>query len=107
MGNFLYRLLFIDDEPLGRETFHRALSAEGYQVCVARDGFAALAQMRGALPDVIISDLKMPNMSGFEFLSIARRRFPQIPIIAVSGAFNAPIEPLGVLADAFFTKPYR
>jgi CheY-like chemotaxis protein len=107
MGNFLYRLLFIDDESLSREIFQRALSAEGYHVCVARDGFAALAQMRGALPDLIISDLKMPNMSGFEFLSIAHRRFPQIPTIAISGEFNPPIEPLGVLADAFFTKPFR
>ena len=63
--------------------------------------------MRGALPDLIISDLKMPNMSGFEFLSIVRRRFPQIPTIAVSGEFAPPIEPLGVLADAFFAKPFR
>jgi DNA-binding response OmpR family regulator len=107
MGNFHYRLLLIDDEPVSRKTFQTALSAEGYRVCVARDGFAALAQMRGALPDLIISDLKMPNMSGFEFLSIARRRFPQIPTIAISGEFHAPIEPLGVLADAFFTKPFR
>jgi DNA-binding response OmpR family regulator len=107
MGSFPYRLLFIDDEPLSRETFQSVLSSEGYQVCVARDGFAGLAQMRGALPDLIISDLKMPKMSGFEFLSIARRRFPQIPTIAVSGEFQAPVEPLGVLADAFFAKPFR
>jgi CheY-like chemotaxis protein len=107
MRNFHYRLLFIDDEPLSRETFQTALSEEGYEVCVVRDGFAALAQMRGALPDLIISDLKMPNMSGFEFLSVARRRFPQIPTIAISGEFNPPIEPLGILADAFLSKPFR
>jgi DNA-binding NarL/FixJ family response regulator len=58
-------------------------------------------------PDLIVSDLKMPNMSGFDFLSIARRRFPQIPTIAVSGEFHPPVEPLGVLADAFFAKPFR
>lgn len=104
---FHYRLLFIDDEPLSRETFQSALSDEDYEVCVAKDGFEALAQMRGALPDLIVSDLKMPNMSGFEFLSVARRRFPQIPIIAISGEFSAPIEPLGVVADAFFNKPFR
>lgn len=80
---------------------------KGYEVCVAKDGFAALAQMRGALPDLIVSDLKMSNMSGFEFLSIARRRFPQIPTIAVSGEFHPPVAPLGVLADAFFAKPFR
>jgi DNA-binding response OmpR family regulator len=107
MGNFHYRLLVIDDEPLSRELFQRSLSTQGYEVCVAKDGFAALAQMRGALPDLIVSDLKMPNMSGFEFLSIARRRFPQIPTIAVSGEFHPPVEPLGVLADAFLVKPFR
>ena len=107
MANFSYRVLLIDDEPLSRDLFQSSLSAQGYEVGVAKDGFAALAQMRGALPDLIVSDLKMPNMSGFEFLSIARRRFPQIPTIAVSGEFHPPIEPLGVLADAFFAKPFR
>ena len=50
MGNFHYRLLFIDDDPISRELFQAALSAKGYEVCVAQDGFAALAQMHGALP---------------------------------------------------------
>lgn len=106
MANFHYRLLVIDDEPLNRELLASSLSAAGYEVEVAKDGFAALAQMHGALPDLIISDLKMPNMSGFEFLSIARRRFPQVPTIAVSGEFHPPIEPLGVIADAFLSKPF-
>jgi DNA-binding response OmpR family regulator len=96
-------LLVIDDEPLNQELLASSLSAAGYEVEVAKDGFAALAQMHGALPDLII---KMPNMSGFEFLSIARRRFPQIPTIAVSGEFHPPIEPLGVIADAFLSKPF-
>ena len=107
MANFLYRLLVIDDEPSIRDLFQSSLSTEGYEVRVAKDGFAALAQMRRALPDLIVTDLKMPNMSGFEFLSIARRRFPQIPTIAISGEFQPAVEPLGVLADAFLAKPFR
>jgi DNA-binding response OmpR family regulator len=107
IANFHYRLLIIDDEPLSRDLLESSLSTQGYEVCVAKDGFAALAQLRGALPDLIVTDLKMPNMSGFEFLSIARRRFPQIPTIAMSGEFHPPVEPLGVLADAFFAKPFR
>ena len=97
----------VDDEPLSRELLETFLSKQGYEVRVAKDGFAALAQLRGALPDLIISDLKMPNMSGFEFLSVVRRRLPQIPTIAVSGEFHPPIEPLGILADAFFPKPFQ
>ncbi len=107
MANFHYRLLIIDDEPLSRELLQSSLSEQGYEVRIAKDGFAALAQMQGALPDLIVTDLKMPNMSGFEFLSIARRRFPQIPTIAISGEFDPPVKPLGVLADAFFAKPFR
>lgn len=107
MGNFHYRLLVIDDEARSRDLLQDSLSERGYEVAIANDGFAALAQMHGALPDLIVSDLKMPNMSGFEFLSIARRRFPQIPTIAMSGEFHPPVEPLGVLADAFFAKPFK
>lgn len=106
IANFHYRVLIIDDEPLSRDLLQSSLSMKGYEVCVAEDGFAALAQMHGALPDLIVSDLKMPNMSGFEFLSITRRRFPQIPTIAVSGEFHVPVAPLGVLADAFLAKPF-
>jgi len=106
MAIFHYRLLVVDDEPSIREVLQMILSTGGYEVCVARDGFDALAQMRGALPDLIITDLKMPSMSGFEFLSVVRRRFPQIPTIAISGEYLAPVEPLGVLADAFFAKPH-
>jgi CheY-like chemotaxis protein len=84
MANFHYRLLVVDDEPPVRDLFQGSLSTEGYEVRVAKDGFEALAQMRGALPDLILSDLKMPNMSGLEFLSVVRRRFPQIPTIAIS-----------------------
>ncbi len=68
MANFHYRLLLVDDEPVSRDVLQDSLSDKGYDVGVAKDGFDALAQMRGALPDLIISDLKMPNMSGFEFL---------------------------------------
>ena len=87
------RLLFVDDEPSLRELFQASFHAAGYGVRVAKDGFDALAQMREAvLPDLILTDLKMPNMSGFEFLSVVRRRFPQIPT-------------MGVLADALLVKP--
>jgi CheY-like chemotaxis protein len=54
---------------------------------------------------VIISDLNMPQMSGFEFLSVVRRRFPEIPVVAMSGAYEHGNHiPGGVIADAFFAK---
>lgn len=66
-------------------------------------GFAALAELRRSLPDVLITDLRMPNMSGFELLSVVRRRFPNIAVIAVSGEFDG-IAPAGLIADAFLSK---
>jgi len=106
MASFQFRLLVVDDEPSIRDLMQTSLSMQGYEVRVAQDGFEALAQMRGALPDLILTDLKMPNMSGFEFLSVVRRRFPQIPTIAISGEFEPAAEELGVLADAFLAKPH-
>lgn len=81
------------------------LTAEGYEVSTALNGFDALLQLRHSVPDVITSDLNMPLMSGFEFLSVVRRRFPCISVIAISGAFDlAEQVPGGVIADAFYAK---
>jgi CheY-like chemotaxis protein len=100
---FSYRILLVDDDPLIRETSALALMKMGYEVRTSEDGFAALVVLRAALPDLIICDLRMPNMSGFELLSIVRRRFPHLPVIAVSGEFRAT-GATGLIADAFLTK---
>ena len=102
-GDFKYRILVVDDDPMIRETSALILFKEGYEVQTSEDGFSALVKLRAALPDVIIADLRMPNMSGFELLSVVRRRFPQIPVIAISGEFDAS-GPVELLADAFFQK---
>ena len=100
-----YRVLVVDDEPRVREGWARLLDKAGYDVSTAEHGFDALLQLRRTVPDVIISDLNMPQMSGFEFLSVVRRRFPAIPVVAVSGAYESGERiPGGVIADAFYAK---
>jgi CheY-like chemotaxis protein len=101
-----HHILLVDDESAVRESLAGVLKAAGYDVSTAEHGFDALLQLRRApLPDVIISDLNMPQMSGFEFLSVVRRRFPEIPVIAVSGAYQSGDQvPGGVIADAFYAK---
>src|SRR5258708_38972175 len=71
----------------------------------APNGLCALLEYKRRLPAIVLSDLNMPQMSGFEFLSVVRRRFPQISVIAMSGAYHsADSVPGGVIADAFYAK---
>jgi CheY-like chemotaxis protein len=80
------------------------LEQSGYCVDVAEDGFEALRKIQQATPDLVITDLRMPNMNGFELLSVLRHRFPHMPTIALSGEFLASQIDEGALADAFFQK---
>ena len=102
--DFKTRVLVVDDEPIILETMSAILENKDFVVRTAHDGFSALATLRETLPDLIISDLRMPNMSGFEFLSIVRRRFPHIPVIAISGEFVMAAMPPGLLVDVFLQK---
>ena len=97
-------VLVVDDDESVREATALLLREEGYEVTAAENGFDGLLKLKQLVPDVIISDLNMPKMSGFEFLSVVRRRFPEISVIASSGAYGSRVVPTGVLADAFYAK---
>jgi CheY-like chemotaxis protein len=99
---FAYRLLVVDDDPRLLHASRLILEEKGYEVRTAEDGFQALVELRRSSPDLIVSDLKMPNMSGFELLSVVRRRFPHIPVVAISGEYDGT--PTALIADAFFSK---
>lgn len=101
---FPYRILVVDDEEALLLTTAAILRDAGYEVHTARDGFEALASLRGSLPELLITDLQMPGMSGFELLGVIRKRFPSIAVIATSGQFTPVSLPEGVLADRFLAK---
>jgi CheY-like chemotaxis protein len=103
-GNAKRSMLIVDDEPVTGTLLQRIFTARGYSVRRAGDGFAALELIRESTPDVVISDLNMPGMSGFEFLSVLRRRLPRIYVIASSGAYPEDLAPPGIAADAFHAK---
>jgi CheY-like chemotaxis protein len=103
VAQFRFRILIVDDEPSTRESTGIILESEGYEVLTASDGLDGLHALSKSLPDLIISDLNMPRMSGFEFLAIVRKRFPHIATIAVSGEYITSKNP-NILADAFLQK---
>ncbi|HKR29028.1 MAG TPA: response regulator [Terriglobales bacterium] len=103
---FRYRILIADDDEIVRSTVSALLISQNYEVLVAEDGFEALALMRAAPPDLVISDLKMPNMSGFELLGIIRKRFPSVAVIVMSGEFTPVSVPPDLLADRYLEKSH-
>ncbi|HZQ18250.1 MAG TPA: response regulator [Terriglobales bacterium] len=98
------RILIVEDDDMVRHTFCNVLEREGYDVSTATDGFEALLHLQQDVPDILLSDLNMPQMSGFELLSVVRRRFPHIMVVAASGAYSCSTVPDGVVADAFYPK---
>jgi CheY-like chemotaxis protein len=104
MSNGKARILVVDDESSIRTSLSLLLDEIGYSVTTAEDGFSALASLRSEIPDILISDLYMPGMTGFELTSVVRCRFPQVRTIAMSGAYRDDEVPHGIAADAFFQK---
>jgi CheY-like chemotaxis protein len=97
-------LLIVDDEPSIRMTLTFLFEEIGYRVRTAEDGRSALIRIGEEIPEILLSDLHMPGMSGFELLAEVRSRFPDLRTIAMSGAFSGDEVPCGVAADAFYQK---
>lgn len=100
-------VLLVDDDPALRQLLTAVVTQMGHAVRTAHDGFSALAEIRLAVPEILLSDLYMPLMSGFELLSVVRRRYPGISVIAMSSAYSGPDVPVGIAADAFYEKATR
>jgi len=103
------RILYVDDDPILREFASVNLSGEQASVALAADGIEALEQLRGVLPDIMVLDLEMPQMDGFEVLARLRDdpAWAGLPVIVATGredvvAIDRAFE-LG--ATAFVVKP--
>ena len=97
-------IVIVDDNPVLLSVLSQIFIECGWGVRTASDGFTALSQVSTRAPEIILSDLNMVGMSGFELLSIVRRRFPRIAVVAMSGAYSGSNVPRGVAADAFYAK---
>jgi CheY-like chemotaxis protein len=102
-------VLLVDDQQEFREMYARFLAFKGVGVTTARDGGEALDIARAYPPDVIVMDLAMPGMNGWDFLKEARSdaRVKEIPVVVVTayGRAETAEEALGAGASAFVDKP--
>ncbi len=83
-------IMTVDDSPSMRALLRHALAGEGYQVAVAEDGVDALEQIDEASPDLVITDINMPRMDGFELIEAVRghHRWGNLPILVLSTEFS-------------------
>lgn len=110
MTTYKSRILIVDDQALMRDHMQRLLGREGYELAYAVNGVDALQKVDGFAPDLILLDVRMPEMDGFEVCRRLRAdpNTADIPIIMVT-AFDdreARLEGLDAGADDFIPKPY-
>jgi CheY-like chemotaxis protein len=98
------KLLIVDDDVSIRDSLPPLFSELGYCVRSVKDGVLALSEIGRDLPDILLSDLNIPGMSGVEFLLVVRRLYPSIRVIAMSGRLFDNCVPPGIAADAFFEE---
>jgi two-component system KDP operon response regulator KdpE len=101
------RILVVDDEPQLARVLRTGLKTHGYDVRVAADGVSALETFGDWHPDLVVTDLAMPNMGGLE-LCRRLRELSQLPIIVLSvrGEEKTKVEALDAGADDYVTKPF-
>jgi CheY-like chemotaxis protein len=101
------RILVVDDDVLIGQAIHAWLKQRGYRVSTAGSGAEGLALLERSAFDLLVVDVFMPNMRGFESIRVFHERAPRIPLIAISGgAFGDPrttnpdLSALGAIAGA-------
>ena len=102
-----HRILVVDDEPRMIRFIQMNLELEGYQVSQALNGFEALTKLRDDLPDLVILDVMMPDMDGFETLRLLRE-VSAVPVIMLTVKADEAdkVRGLELGADDYVTKPF-
>jgi CheY-like chemotaxis protein len=103
------RILVVEDDASLRDLLRLHLSAAGYEVEVAEDGIAAGYKVLKSPPDLIITDVQMPNMDGFEFVAAlkADKSLPPIPVIFLTSVEDGDQRGRELGAVGYVTKPVR
>jgi pilus assembly protein CpaE len=105
------KILIVDDDSLNRQIVSRVLTKAGYEMDSAKDGPEALAMIESAIPDLVVLDVMMPGMSGFEVCRQLRQDPKTAPLLVIlltaSTAVESRIEGFEAGADDFLAKPFH
>jgi DNA-binding response OmpR family regulator len=101
-------ILVVDDEQHVLELVKRTLEPEGYAVTLAADGNSALAQLTERMPDLVLLDIRMPDLDGYQVLVRIREK-SDVPVIMLTGVLEptAVGQSLGLGADDYIRKPFH
>lgn len=103
----LVKVLVIDDDDDVRHSIASYLSGSGYIMCEAADGESGLAMMASEKPELVLCDLRMPELDGINILKVIADAYPHVPIIVISGAgvMSDALEALRLGASDYLIKP--
>src|SRR3989442_3171022 len=102
-------LLIADDDPGLRQSLERTLTREGYRVILASDGNAALERLQAGGVDLVLTDLKMPGLSGIELLRAVKAIASEVDVILLTafGTVEEAVKAMKEGAYDFLTKPFQ
>jgi CheY-like chemotaxis protein len=98
------KILLVEDHEAQRFLYHEELIEEGYEVVVAKNGLEALKCLEESHFDLIVLDIRMPEMDGIEALGKIASRYKEIPVILHTAYAEYRNQPIASLADAFVLK---
>jgi CheY-like chemotaxis protein len=105
-------ILVVDDEVGMRDFMRRSLEPAGYRVVEAKDGNHAMVVFRRERPELVITDIIMPNLDGIDTIAAMKSEYPALKVIAISGGGRAHVMDLLAVAplagaDLVLSKPFR
>lgn len=108
MSEIPKKILIVEDEQQMRVSLFEALTQQGFEVAVAENGLMALELLHKGAVDLIVSDIRMPEMDGLTFLQRAKMTMPQVPVIIITGfaTVDTAIEAMKKGAHDYILKPF-
>src|SRR5580698_5454567 len=102
------KILIVDDQEMMRDSLAATLAREGHEIIAACDGTAAVQRLAAGRFDLLISDLKMPRMTGIELLSEAKKLRPEMPVVLMTAfaTVTTAVEAMKLGAYDYIQKPF-